>query len=74
MSALARGLCLRSYGSSQTLPTAALLMSGEFLVHSGEGQADGENDAERWLSETGWRKLDRRPLAGPTSVIIAEAA
>jgi len=43
-------------------------------VHSGEGQAYGEDDADRWLSETGWRKLDRRPLAGPASVIIAEAA
>ena len=38
------------------------------------GQAYGEDDADRWLSEIGWRKLDRRPLAGPASVIIAEAA
>ena len=60
--------------SSHTQPTAAPLMSGEFLVHSGEGQAYGEDDADRWLGETGWRKLDRRPLAGPASVIIAEAA
>jgi len=59
---------------SHTQPMAAPLMSGEFLVHSGEGQAYGEDDADRWLTETGWRKLDRRPLAGPASVIIAEAA
>jgi SAM-dependent methyltransferase len=54
-------------------PPAAPLMSGEFLVMSGEGQAYGEDDADQWLAQTGWRKLERRPLAGPASVIIAEA-
>jgi hypothetical protein len=49
-------------------------MSGEFLVMSGEGQAYGEADADEWLVQTGWRKLARRPLAGPASVIVAEAA
>jgi len=48
-------------------------MSGEFLVMSGEGQAYGEDQADVWLGQTGWRKLERRPLAGPASVIIAEA-
>jgi SAM-dependent methyltransferase len=60
--------------ASHTEPPAAPLASGEFLVMSGEGQAYGENDADEWLAQTGWRKLDRRPLAGPASVIIAEAA
>jgi hypothetical protein len=32
-----------------------------------------EDEAEEWLAQTGWRKLERRPLAGPASVIIAEA-
>jgi len=59
---------------SHTQPPAAPLMSGEFLVHSGEGQTYGEDDADEWLGQTGWRKLERRPLAGPASVIIAEAA
>lgn len=58
---------------TRTQPPAAPLMSGEFLVMSGEGQAYGEDQAEGWLRRTGWRKLERRPLAGPTSVIIAEA-
>jgi hypothetical protein len=48
-------------------------MSGEFLVMSGEGQAYGEDQAEVWLGQTGWRKRERRGLAGPASVIIAEA-
>ncbi len=60
--------------ASRTEPAAASLMSGEFLVMSGEGQAYAEDDADAWLAQTGWRKLDRRPLAGPASVIIAEAA
>ena len=59
---------------THTQPPAAPLMSGEFLVMSGEGQAYGEDDADSWLGQTGWRKIERRPLAGPASVIIAEAA
>ena len=60
--------------ATHTQPPAAPLMSGEFLVMSGEGQAYGEEAADEWLGQTGWRKLERRPLAGPSSVIIAEAA
>jgi ubiquinone/menaquinone biosynthesis C-methylase UbiE len=59
---------------TRTQPAAAPLMSGEFLIHAGEGQAYGEEEADKWLAQTGWRKLERRPLAGPGSVIIAEAA
>jgi SAM-dependent methyltransferase len=58
---------------THTQPPAAPLMSGEFLVISGEGQAYGEDDADAWLAQTGWRKRERRPLTGPASVIIAEA-
>jgi SAM-dependent methyltransferase len=56
-----------------TQPPAAPLMSGEFLVMSGEGQAYGEDQADTWLGQTGWRMIERRTLAGPASVIIAEA-
>jgi SAM-dependent methyltransferase len=59
--------------ATHTQPPAAPLMSGEFLVMSGEGQAYGEDQADAWLGQTGWRKLEGRPLAGPASVIIAEA-
>jgi SAM-dependent methyltransferase len=58
---------------THTQPPAAPLMSGEFLVMSGEGQAYGEDQAEAWLGHAGWRKVERRPLARPASVIIAEA-
>jgi hypothetical protein len=60
--------------ASRTQPPAAPLMSGEFLLHAGEGQSYAEDEADAWLAQTGWRKLERRPLAGPASVIIAETA
>src|SRR5262249_30679684 len=58
---------------THTQPVAAALMSGEFLVIAGEGQAYSEEEAGQWLEQTGWQKLDRRPLAGAASLIVAEA-
>ena len=54
-------------------PAAAALMSGAFLLTSGEGQTHSEREADMWLEQTGWRKLERTVLAGPTSPIVAEA-
>jgi len=59
---------------THTDPPAAALMSGEFLVMAGEGQAYSEQEADHWLGQTGWRKHERTPLAGMSSVIVAEAA
>ena len=59
--------------STRTQPPAAPIMSGEFLLMSGEAQTYSEDEADDWLTETGWRKVERRQLAGPGSVIIAEA-
>lgn len=56
-----------------TEPPAASLMSGEFLVISGEGQAYSEQDANGWLQQTGWQKVERKSLTGPASLIVAEA-
>ena len=58
---------------SHSQPPVAPLRSGEFLLFSGEGQVYAETEADEWLAETGWRKLERRPLVGASSVIIAEA-
>jgi SAM-dependent methyltransferase len=58
---------------THTQPAIAPLMSGEYLVMSGEGQAYDEDEVDAWLRQTGWRKLERTPLAGPPSVIIAQA-
>jgi ubiquinone/menaquinone biosynthesis C-methylase UbiE len=54
-------------------PPPAALMSGEFLVFSGEGQSYSEADARHWLDQAGWRMIERKPLAGPASLIVAEA-
>jgi ubiquinone/menaquinone biosynthesis C-methylase UbiE len=58
---------------THTQPPTAALMSGKFLIISGEGQAYGEDEGVGWLQETGWRKVERTPLGGPTSVLVAEA-
>ena len=48
-------------------------MSGEFLLISGDGQTYSEQEADEWLKPTKWRKLERKPLSGPISLIVAEA-
>lgn len=58
---------------THTQPPAAPLMSGEFLVISGEGQAYSEAEVDAWLAQTRWTKIGHRPLAGPGSLIVAEA-
>jgi len=58
---------------SHSQPTAAALISGSFLPTSGEGQTYSEEEADEWLGRTGWQKLERKPLAGPLSLIVAEA-
>ena len=58
---------------SHSQPSAAALMSGQFLLTSGEGQVYSEQEADEWLAQTRWKKLERKTLAGPSSCIIAEA-
>jgi SAM-dependent methyltransferase len=60
--------------STHTQPPFAALMAGEFLVITGEGDVYSEEEVQGWLEETGWRALERKPLAGPVSVIVAETA
>jgi hypothetical protein len=50
---------------TRTQPPAAPLMSGEFLVHSGEGQSYGEDEANDWLAQTVAQA--RTPIAGGPS-------
>ena len=58
---------------THTEPRFAALMAGEFLVITGEGDVYSEQEVRGWLAETGWDPLERRPLAGPASLIVAEA-
>jgi SAM-dependent methyltransferase len=57
---------------THTEPVMAALMAGEFLLAGGEGDVYSEDEAHDWLDETGWSALDRRPLGGPASLIVAE--
>ena len=53
-------------------PLHAARMAGQFLIF-GAGDVYNEEEARGWLQETGWRALERRPLAGPASLLVAEA-
>ncbi len=59
---------------THTQPPAAALLAGEFLVIAGEGDVYSAEEARAWLEDCGWSIVEHRPLAGPTSVIVAEAA
>ena len=54
-------------------PAFAALMAGEFLVITGEGDVYSAQEVKDWLDQTGRRIIDRTPLAGPMSLLIAEA-
>jgi ubiquinone/menaquinone biosynthesis C-methylase UbiE len=59
---------------THTEPLTAALMAGAFLLVTGEGDVYSAEEVRDWLQATGWRMLERRPLAGPTSLIVAERA
>lgn len=45
----------------------------EFLLIGG-GDAYRPDEVEQWLSDTGWRIVEHRPLIAPMSLLVAEAA
>jgi SAM-dependent methyltransferase len=57
---------------THTQPVPAALMAGEFLANVG-GDVYSEDEMRAWLAKAGWRPLERLPLAGPQSAIVAEA-
>lgn len=59
---------------THTQPPFAALMAGEFLSITGEGDVYSVEDVAGWLGETGWRPVEHRPVAGPISLIVADAA
>ena len=56
-----------------TQPRQAALMAGQFAVSLRNGDVYSADEARTWLDRTGWRFAGHRPLAGPQSVIIAQA-
>ena len=59
---------------THTQPLQAALMAGEFAVHVRNGDVYSVEDVRRWLGETGWRFIQHAPLAGPQSLVVAQAA
>ena len=59
---------------THTEPLFAALMAGAFLLRTGEGDVYSEQEVRSWLTASGWQPLDRRPLAGPGSLVVAETA
>ncbi len=59
---------------THTQPTVAALMAGEFRLVTGEGASYSEEEIREWLQQSGWHALERIPLAGPESLMVAEAA
>jgi hypothetical protein len=58
---------------THTQPVFAALMAGEFLAVTGEGDVYSVEEMSGWLRETGWQVVEHKALAGPASVILAEA-
>jgi SAM-dependent methyltransferase len=58
---------------THTQPLLAALLAAEFLAVTGEGESYSAEEAGSWLRETGWRTVEHTPLAGPASLIVAEA-
>lgn len=59
--------------ATHTSPVHAALMAGEFAVHMVNGDVYSAEEAQQWLAVTDWRYIETVALAGPQSLIVAEA-
>jgi SAM-dependent methyltransferase len=59
--------------ATHTQPVHAAMMAGEFAVHLRDGDVYSVDEARAWLVETGWRFVEHVTLAGPQSLVVAEA-
>src|SRR5262249_792669 len=58
---------------THTQPLMAALMAGEFAAHEKHGDVYSVEEGRAWVDETGWRFTGHESLAGPFSLIVAEA-
>lgn len=58
--------------ATHTQPVFGALMSGEFLVRTGDGRSYSALEGHRCLTEAGWNFVDHVALDGPTSLLVAE--
>ena len=59
--------------ATHTQPVHAALMAGEFAVHLRDGDVYSVEEARQWLTESGWKFSDHKPLAGPQSLVVGQA-
>lgn len=59
--------------AAHTDPLFAALMAGEFLVVGGNGDVYSADEGRTWLERAGWHYVEHRALAGPASLLVAEA-
>jgi hypothetical protein len=59
---------------TRTRPVFAAMLAATYLLISGAGGAYSVEEGARSLEAAGFRFLEHRPLAGVTSLVIAEAA
>jgi len=59
--------------STHTQPVMAALMAGEFTLQLPCGDVYSLDEVRDWLRSAGWQLLDHAQLAGPFSLIVAEA-
>lgn len=59
--------------ATHTEPLFAALMAGEFAAQLRDGDVYSVDEVRDWLQATGWRFVEHTPLAGPQSLIVAEA-
>jgi hypothetical protein len=59
---------------THTQPLPAALMAGEFAIHVNDGDVYSVEEGAAWLGECGWAFTGHLPLAGPISLVTAEAA
>jgi SAM-dependent methyltransferase len=58
---------------THTQPAPAALMAGEFAIHLRDGDVYSVEEGAAWLGGTGWQFTGHLPLAGPISLVTAEA-
>jgi SAM-dependent methyltransferase len=59
--------------ATHTQPVPAALMAGEFAIHINDGDVYSVEEGCTWLQATGWTFTGHTPLAGPISLLTAEA-
>jgi SAM-dependent methyltransferase len=59
--------------ATHTQPVFGAMLAATYLLISGDGDTYSVGEAEPWLTRAGFRVIEHRPLAGVTSLLVAEA-